>query len=787
MTQKTRWVVASLTLVGVLLGGVAGYFLPDLMVSLGFIGGLFVNGLRLLILPLIVAAVVAGVASLGQWRRTGGALGAGLLYFVVTTLVAAGIALALVSLVGPGLGIDKSAGFVPPELLQIGQPTADDLAGRFLPSSQLEAILSGNYFGLILFSLFFGLGLAALGSRQRVVVEFFRGVRDTMVRLVQLLLYAAPVGLFFVVGRAVAEADSFGPGYLGNLGAFLLVMFGALLIHGAIVLPLILKFYCGRSPLEFFGKFLPAFGTALGTGSSMTTMPVTWESVVDKNRVDSRAGALMIPLGSTINLDGSAIYTVVVAMFVAQVFGIDISVLQMLLILGATLLASIGTAGLPGASLLMAVMVFDMAGFPQYAYAGLGLVIAADWLVERGRAAVNVWSDAVGAAFVDKRMKSRAVAGVRPAGKPQRSVRRDSRPTRKSNGSFSRDDRRSTEGRPPGRERDSRRPDDRRQGRSRDRTDYKKREPQPTVHKSQSRPTGRPASDTQPSPFAMPTNSRSDFDPEATAPDVVRSTSRKSAPPSRPVSNHREDRSTSPTQSAGRKPTPPARSQQRSTRHVPRPTRDTRHHPEREKNQTRPAPSKEAPASTELTPGTIERERERVSAQLAALRKKEHQGRDKSEKPEKSSVQSDRPESSKSEEKIGTSFPHIDYYASEAVTEKKPTPAEEARSFESGDSSPADTTDDDVAKVVSSKVRDDDEEPARELTAVVGDSTEAPSGEETSESSATSYGRQRTRRGEKVKSSSDTPDTPTPAKPDSGDFEVTKQSFGRAKKKRIRR
>ena len=216
------------------------------------------------------------------------------------------------------------------------------------------------------------------------------------------------------------------------------------------------------------------------------------------------------------------------------------------------------------------------------------------------------------------------------------------------------------------------------------------------------------------------------------------------------MSNHREDRSTSHTQSAGRKSTPPARSQQRSTRHVPRPTRDTRHHREGEKNQTRPAPSKGAPASTELTPGTIERERERVSAQLAALRQKEHQGRDKPEKPEKSSVQSDRSESSKPEERIGAAFPHIDYYASDSVPEKGPTPAEDVQSFESGDSSPADTTHADVDEVVSSKIKDDDEEPAPELTAVVADSTEAPSGEETSESSAPSYGRQRARRGEKL-------------------------------------
>ena len=150
-------------------------------------------------------------------------------------------------------------------------------------------------------------------------------------------------------------------------------------------------------------------------------------------------------------------------------------------------------------------------------------------------------------------------------------------------------------------------------------------------------------------------------------------------------------------------------------------------------------------------------------------------------------MQSDRSESSKPEEKIGTASPHIDYYASEAVTEKRPMPAEDAQSFESGDSSPADTTDADVAKVVSSKIKDDAEEPARELTAVVADSIEAPSDKETSESSGPSFGRKRTQRGEKVKSSSGGQDAPAPAKPDGGDFEVAKQSFGRAKKKRTRR
>jgi len=752
MTQKTRWVVASLTLGGVLLGGVVGFFQPDLMVSLGFIGGLFLNALRLLILPLIVAACVAGVASLGQWKRISGALGAGLLYFLITTLAAVAVALLLVTLVGPGSGMPQTGVSVPPEVLQSVLTAGDDLVDRFIPSNQIGAVLSGNYFGLILFALFFGLGLAALGSRQRVVLEFFRGVRDTIVRLVRLLLYAAPVGLFFLVGRGVAQADLHQPGALGNLAQYLLVVFGALLIHGVIILPLILKYFGGRSPLEFFGNFLPAFGTALGTGSSTATVPVTWECVVDKSHVDSRAGALMIPLGSTINLDGSAIATVVATMFVAQVFGLDLSALQVLVIVGATLLASLGTAGLPGASLLMTVMVFNAAGFPEYVYAGLGVVVAADWLVERGRAAVNVWSDAVGAAFVEQRIRAAGVIRTPAAGRTRTETGRDGRTAGQRRPADDRD-RRSID---TGRERGRRRTDDQSRGRGRDRTGYQKRDQRPAVGNGAGR--GAKAEDTRPSPFAMPADSRSGFDPDAPHAGVEETTGGRGS-----IASGTEDQGRD-TNGRGRptsrqRPAPDRSRPPRRATSSPREPKRSRREPEITKTEA-DSPARHEPA-TELTPRTIERERERVSAHLAALRQNE---RLKEEAPEANGGADDSPQPSQPEEAIGAGLPQVDYYSG-------PT----------GDS----VSDEERS---SSGEGDDDEVSAHHPASAAENADDGESGEDENENGSVDYGRRRVRRGEKFKGGGGSEEAAAPEKRegDGDELSAEVQSFGRVKKKRTR-
>lgn len=795
MTHKVRWVVAVMTVVGALLGGLAGYLKPELMGSLGFIGGLFVNGLRLIVVPLIIAGLVAGVASIGQVRRTGSALGAGLLYFLGTTVVAIVIAFVLVNLVNPGAGVEQSAGFVPQQISRIGEVTAGDVLARFIPTSQVSAVLNGNYFGLILFSLAFGLVLSTLGAQQRVIVDFFRGLRDAMIKLVPYLLYAAPVGLFFLVGQAVAGADVSGSVAFAQLGKYLMVVFGALLIQGVIVIPLVLKFFCNRSPIEYFGNFLPAFGTALGTGSSLATIPVTYECVVDKARVDNRASALMIPLGATINLDGSAITGVVVAMFVAQVFGIDLSLVQTLLILGATLLVSIGTAGLPGASLLTAAMVFNIAGFPAEAYAGLGLVVAADWLVDRGRAVVNVWSDATAAAFVDQRMKTAALASSRSLTRPQRSVTRDTRD------GYRREDLRGRDRRTGGgrydRERGQRQGEDRRrngsrdghQGRDRQNQGRERTSPAPQAAQQNRRQD-------QPSPFAMPTNSRSSFDQDASKPVPEKTPEREPRGSSRSTGGFRSERSTTTSttsttngQNAGRKrvsgdrpkPSGPRRSTESSVDKRVRRPRPVAQSDSVEK-VTPPTP---AVPSNELNQKTIERERERVSAQLAGLRLSERQARLASREATK-----DRPEEPSKPaavEPIGEAFPHIDYSATDVPkksADKPPAAIEKVQP--SAVSVVTETPHEETSR------KRPTEAPAEAVATAIADDSPG--------SSEQSFGRKKVRKGEKFKAADAKPEaaSPEPSKPepsssveakqpDSGEYDVEKQSFGRAKKKRTRR
>jgi Na+/H+-dicarboxylate symporter len=701
-----------------------------------------------------------------------------------------GIGLLLVNLVSPGTGVDQAAGFVPQQISRIADVTAGDVIGRFIPTSGVSAVLSGNFFGIILFSLAFGLILSTLGAQQRVIVDFFRGLRDAMIKLVPYLFYAAPIGLFFLVGQAVASADISGSAAFAQLGNYLLVVFGALLIQGVIVLPLILKYFCNRSPIEYFGKFFPAFGTALGTGSSIATLPVTYECAVDNARVDNRACALVLPLGATVNLDGSAITGVVVAMFVAQVFGIDLSVVQTLMILGATLLVSIGTAGLPGASLISAAIVFNIAGFPPEAYAGLGLVIAADWLVDRGRAVINVWSDAVGAAFVDQRMKDAALAASRSLTRPQRGVTRDSRDGYRRNDSRGRD-RRSGGGRYD-RERGSRQNDDRNRSDSPERSNGQERRDD----RGRERYSNRSEKQDQPSPFAMSTD-RSNFDQDASKPVTQETPEREPKTSSRSTSSLKTERSsTTDDQTSGRKRAPSDRQRQSRSRRStesgpdkrvrrPRPTAQ----PVAVENVTSPAT---AQSSNELNPTTLERERERVNAQLASLKQNERYTRSKTDEDMKD--KSVEPRNVDRVKPIGDAFPHIDYEATDIKTEpvEKPIPVQHVETpiiKEQPLVTVADTGS-------TNETVNQDRSPEKSSTQVV-EAVVSSDSDDSSASSETSFGRKRVRKGEKFKGGSAKSETSSPESaesepsgdtkhPDPGTYNVEKQSFGRAKKKRTR-
>ena len=415
MTQRTTNLIVLGMLAGVVLGALLGYVWPAGMLATAVVGELFINALKILILPLIVASMIVGVTSLGDIRRVGrtGLLVLG--YFLATTTVAVMLGLILVWIIRPGDGVlagGMAAAATPPAT----GGGIRDIILSFIPDNIVAAMVEGRYLGVIIFSLVVGGVLSTLGPRARTMVNFFRELNQVVMKIVYLLLYAAPVGLLSIVGTIVARnTDSLGE--LGQgLAWYALTLLIGLVIHAVVVLPLALKFLARRSPAGYAGKMMPAFATAVGTSSSSATLPVTYECVVDGNKVDSRAASFVLPLGTTINMDGTAMYVVIATLFVAQVFGISLGLMQTVMVALTAILVSVGAAGIPSAALFMLGIVFGVAGFPAEAYAGIGLILAVDWLLDRGRTVVNIWGDAVGAAVI-------AATGVSRGGRPVRRTR----------------------------------------------------------------------------------------------------------------------------------------------------------------------------------------------------------------------------------------------------------------------------------------------------------------------------------------------------------------------------
>ena len=250
---------------------------------------------------------------------------------------------------------------------------------------------------LIVVSLIFGAVLTTLGQKGKSLIEFFKGLNAATMRIVEIILYFAPVGILALIGGIVAEnRDTLGQ-LASGLGLYALTVIVGLLIHAVIILPMILKVFGRKNPLRYFVNMIQSLATAFTTASSSVTLPVTFECVVDRNHVDSRAASFVLPLGATINMDGTALYEAVAAIFIAQIYGIDLSAGQQIVIFLTATLASIGAAGIPHAGTVTMVFVLSAVGLPLE---GIGLIWAIDWFLDRCRTTVNVWGDSVGAAII---------------------------------------------------------------------------------------------------------------------------------------------------------------------------------------------------------------------------------------------------------------------------------------------------------------------------------------------------------------------------------------------------
>jgi proton glutamate symport protein len=401
--MKLHWKI----LIGMAAGVVVGLLINESFPSLGPIGGLmrtligpllgpigaiFVSLLKMLIVPLILASMIVGVAGVGDIRRLGGVGWRTFAYYIVTTWASVIVGLFLVNLIHPGVGAPPIGGEVPEAARTV--VGFWDIILKMVPTNPVAAMANMNILPLIVFSLLFGAVLTTLGDRGRPLINLFESLNDAMMKLADWVIKLTPIGVFALLGAVVADT---GPSIFANLGKYMLTVLLGLAIHGVVTLPLFLK-YVGRvNPIRYAPSVAPALTTAFSTASSSATLPLTIDCVEKRAGVSSRVSSFVLPIGATINMDGTALYESVAAVFIAQVYGIDLSFGQQVIVFLTATLAAVGAAGIPSAGLVTMAIVLNAVGLPLE---GIGMILAVDRLLDMCRTSVNVWGDTVGCAVV---------------------------------------------------------------------------------------------------------------------------------------------------------------------------------------------------------------------------------------------------------------------------------------------------------------------------------------------------------------------------------------------------
>lgn len=394
--KKNGNILSILIVVGAVGGGVCGWLFGPAMEPIAFIGDFFLDALRMVVVPLLILSIIVGVTALGDIRHIGGVGWKTLAYYLATTSIAVIIGLILVNLIEPGVGVEvvAGAGEVSAKETSIGS-----LIRSLVHPSIFEAMAKPKFLPLIIFSLVFGGVLTTLGAKGRKVISVIGTLNDVMLIIVRLVLWIAPIGIFSLVATKLGASGG-GDAFIGEImkvGKYSATVIIGLLIHGVIVLPIILYALGHRRPIRYLWGAIEALITAFSTASSSATLPVTLRDTQKKNRIPAAAADFVLPIGATVNMDGTALYEAVAAMFIAQSYGISLTIDQQAVIFITAVLASIGAAGIPEAGLVTMVIVLQAVGLP---IEGIGIILAIDWFLDRCRTTVNVWGDMVGAAVI---------------------------------------------------------------------------------------------------------------------------------------------------------------------------------------------------------------------------------------------------------------------------------------------------------------------------------------------------------------------------------------------------
>jgi Na+/H+-dicarboxylate symporter len=356
-------------------------------------GAVFMASLKLLIVPLVFVSLVCGTAALDDIARLGRIGGKTLGLYLMTTAVAIVLALTTASIVRPGDGLDLPADL---EFAAKEAPSLAETLINIFPTNPIQAMAEGNMLQIIVFACLFGFAMTLSGDAGRRMLAWFEDVNRIILKLVTLLMELAPYGVFCLLAKIFALQ---GFAAIWQMIGYFCVVLGVLLVHGLVTYPVMLKSLSGLDPRTFLRKMRAPLSFAFSTASSSATLPVTLETVEDRLGVKNSVASFTIPLGATVNMDGTAIMQGVATGFIAQAYGIELGLVDYLTVVLTATLASIGTAGVPGVGLIMLAMVLKQVNLPVE---GIGLIIGVDRLLDMVRTGVNITGDAAVTCIVAK-------------------------------------------------------------------------------------------------------------------------------------------------------------------------------------------------------------------------------------------------------------------------------------------------------------------------------------------------------------------------------------------------
>jgi proton glutamate symport protein len=395
MKLKLHWQI----LIALVLAVFFGIYANEQAIGyVSWMGDVFLRALKMLIIPLILSSLISGIANIGSGSSLGRLGLKTISYYVSTSLLAIITGQILVNIIRPGVGADLNfSGKV--EGLVENQRTLGETLIEMVPQNIFQAFNNNEMLSIIFFAVLFGFFVNKAGADNRLVLKkAFNAIFDVMMKITMFVIRFTPLGIFGIVAKVVSEQDDL-MGLVSRMSLYMGTVILALAIHFFITLPLILKFIGKAKPIKHMRNMATPLLTAFSTSSSGATLPLTITAVEKNSGVSNKISSFTLPLGATINMDGTALYECIAAIFIAQAYGIELSMVQQVIIVVTALLASIGAAAIPMAGLVMITVILTAVGLPLE---GVGLILAVDRILDMFRTCTNVWSDSCGAVIIAK-------------------------------------------------------------------------------------------------------------------------------------------------------------------------------------------------------------------------------------------------------------------------------------------------------------------------------------------------------------------------------------------------